>query len=217
MENKKMKTKKVKKAKKHKAKKAAPKKIKTRKKHIFKKGVSKMTRSKKRIKKHSGRRGSPAIHHDGQVIIMGSKKTSKKRRARSGFLMGGSSKEKIKAIGNNALNVASGVAGGVLGAYLGNMLPIADARLKAGIPAGAGILLASFARIPALKFAGIGLGVMGGLALLRQFMPSLPMLSGTETVVYLPAPVGPMGQLSDLTGQSNVDEMNIGYITQNDL
>jgi hypothetical protein len=163
------------------------------------------------------------IHSAGrtQVIVMGKKRRVSHRRKAAGFLMGGSSGSLLKRVGSNTLNVASGVAGGVAGAYLCNMIPVTNKYLKPGIPALAGIVLASWAKLPALKFAGLGLGVIGGLALVRAFVPGIGLLAG-DSPLYLPAGNDQMGALSDYTmGQvtdlSGMEGETAGYVTQADM
>jgi len=136
-----------------------------------------------------------------QILVMGKRRG--RRRSRRGLLMGQFGGNVMQRFGANTLNVAAGVAGGVGGAYLANMIPdmTPDANtnrmLKAAIPALAGILLASTVRMPALKFAGLGLGVVGGLSLMKTWFPQLPAIAG-ETTLLLPD--RSLGALTDFSG-----------------
>lgn len=182
--------------------------------------ISGKTTKKRRRPAAKKTRRARSFSHPSQVIVMGSKKTRRARR-RSPALMGFPGGNLVKRMGANALNVASGVAGGVAGAYVANMVPVTDARIKAAIPTLAGIFLASFAKIPALKFAGVGLGVMGGLSLVRAFLPGVGLLAG-DIPLYLPASGSQMGELSDLslgevTDLSGMEGSTVGYVTQADM
>ena len=137
-----------------------------------------------------------------QIIIKG-----RRRHRRRGLLMGGTAGTLVQRIGGNAMNTAVGVAGAVGGAYLSNMIPVADNRIKAGLAALAGITLASSVRMPALRHAGIGLAIMGGLSLVRQMAPTLPLLTGEGCGgLALPLPMGATMELPSMAGLDGVAE-----------
>lgn len=80
---------------------------------------------------------------------------------------------------------ALGVGGAVAGGFLANQLPIRDARLKAVAPALLALVLGStrfVQRSPTLRAANMGLLVVGGLSLVRQFLPADMMLAGNQGV-----------------------------------
>ena len=78
--------------------------------------------------------------------------------------------------------VGIGAAGGIAAAFGANYLPSTmDKRLKAGIVTALGLALgiSPFARKnKMIKAAGTGIAIVGGLSLVRAFVPSIPVLSG---------------------------------------
>lgn len=146
---------------------------------------------------------------------MATKKTpeKKKRRrssGRSGF--GG----KMRGIMPMVKDVGLAVAGGVGANVLANRLPIANPKVKAAIPLVAGILLSTVIgkNKPMFREVGTGMAVLGGLALLKQFAPNVPMLAGEEDIVLLPSDYqynGEMQQLGYEGGSPLMGEMqNMG-------
>jgi hypothetical protein len=155
--------------------------------------VSKRKKSLKRVMKHKKRknifkkegasmakkrRHHKRRYHGLEGIGIGRKH---RRRARRGILMGGA----VQDIAGSAINVASGVAGGVAGAYVVNMIPITNPRVRNLIPFLGGAIIATMMKQPALKMAGLGLGIFGGYALLKSFVPALPSISG-DTLMLAP-------------------------------
>jgi len=171
---------------------------------------------KKRGKVMRRRRGG-SRHSDTQVTIMGRKRRRHRGHRRFGQFLGDPGRgDLMKRIGGNTVNVVSGVAGGVVGAYVANMIP-GDKKIRAGIPLLGGIVLASMAQVPALRAAGMGLGIMGGLALLKQFLPAVPVLAGEipsfpelPEIPQLPDRSQFMGAIENLQGQD-------AYVTQLDM
>lgn len=102
-------------------------------------------------------------------------------RAR-GFL--GKHSGAVEVVKNSALAVGGGIAAGVLA----NKLPITDARIKAAAPIAAGILLAATLGKKNQMINGFATGmvVLGGVALLKQLAPNVPMLAGEQEMVYIP-------------------------------
>lgn len=161
--------------------------------------VSGMARKKRHHKRLHGLEGRRSMSRR-QVIIMGGRRH--RRHSRRGLLMGGDGI--MQRMGNNALNVAAGVAGGVGGAFVSNLIP-APAKIKALLPVIGGIALASATRIPAIKFAGIGLSIIGGLSLVKQFMPGVPVLAG-ESVILIPDGSAP--GLTDRSGMGDPSDLS---------
>ena len=193
----------------------------------FKKMLSQF--NKKRKKSHSKKlkgvsvmakkSGKKAKHHD-QIIIMGKKGKHKRAKRHGKFLHGfGNPGFSLKEIGGNTLNVAAGVAGGVGGAYLVNKITGIDAKVKAIIPIVAGVIIASVMKIPALRFAGVGLGIIGGISLIKNTMPGVQLLAG-EQQIFLPAPSyipqqAAMNEIVDMSGSG--DAGDLGYVSQADM
>ena len=172
----------------------------------------KVTMSKKRRK--SSRRRHARVGFEGlegrrsrrQIIVMG---RGRRRHRRRGLLMGGGGL--VNQMGGNTLNVAAGLAGGVGGAYIANMLPIENTKIKAAMPLVLGIVVASMARMPALKMAGLGLGIMGGMSILKQYLPAGMLLAG-ETPMMLPETI--QRAIEDRTMGRVIEPLSGDYITQ---
>lgn len=119
------------------------------------------------------RHGGSSQHKDQIVVFAGKKHHAKKYRRHS--LRGDGL---MSNIGGNAINVLAGVAGATVGSFAGNMIP-APSKIKAMIPILLGIVVSSSTKIPAVRYAGLGIAIMGGLSLINQVMPKgLPMISG---------------------------------------
>lgn len=135
--------------------------------------------------------------------------TKKRRKSsvRSGF--GG----KMKGVMPMVKDVGLAIAGGIGAGVLANKLPVANPKVKAAIPLVAGILLSTVIgkNKPIFREIGTGMAVLGGLALLRQFAPNVPMLAGEEDVVLLPEDyqnyMGEMQQLGFEGGSPLMGEM----------
>jgi len=76
--------------------------------------------------------------------------------------------------------VMLGVGGGVLAGVGANMLPIQDPRVRAIIPAIAGIAMAAFVPNRTVKAIGVGAATIGGASMVRQFFPQVPVLAGDD-------------------------------------
>lgn len=109
------------------------------------------------------------------------KKRSVRRVARG---IGG----KMKGMMPMIKDVGIAVAGGVGANVLVNKFPIANPKIKAALPLIAGILVSSVLgkKKAIFREIGTGMSVIGGLALLKQFAPNIPMLAGEDEMVYLP-------------------------------
>jgi hypothetical protein len=141
------------------------------------KGGATMATKKRAYKKSAKRRTS---HKDSQVIIM----NSKKRRKSTGRRMHGRATGRGSASKNlihNGINTAAGIGGALAAGFAANKLPIANAKLKAGILTAAGLMLTTFIKNDMVKAVGLGMSIMGGTALVRQFAPQLPLL-GEEKI-----------------------------------
>lgn len=203
-------------------------------KHIsHKKGVKGMEgkkrhHTKKRSMHGKAKRAGTSIKHmdysiPKQIVFTG--KRHAKKLHHKGRLLGGSAGSLVKRAGGSTINIAAGVAGGIAGAYLVNVIPGTNQKLKVSLPLIAGIFLASMARVPALQAAGMGMGITGGLALLRSFVPSLPVLpsglAGNSPVALSPVDMARLGipVRTDLgipveTALGDMDGLSEGYIVQ---
>lgn len=178
------------------------------------KGSGKMKKSKKRRGKHSRR--SPS--HQDQIIIMG-KHGKKKRHGRGRKFHGlGDPGSFVSDLGLNTVNVLSGVAGGVIGSFAANKIPIGNSKAKAIGLAILGILVATVAKVPAVRLAGLGMGIAGGFSGLRQFVPGVPLLAGEMIPVQeqrqIPDQSSIMGEMVPVSGYGG--GIRTGYQTQLD-
>lgn len=158
------------------------------KKGMAKKRKRKLTAKQARYfgKRSKRRKSSPVAMH-------GTRKRRKSSSRRRYFGVEGS-KLNIKAV---VINTVSAVGGAIVGSMLANKLPV-DNRIKAIIPIVAGIILSGskFGRKSAMVQAvSAGLITIGGVSLVRNLIPSLPMLAGEE--IYAPNMLGaPVENLS---------------------
>lgn len=135
--------------------------------------------TKKRAHKRSAKRR--ASHKDSQVIIMNSRK---RRRKSTGRRMHGRATGRGSAGKNlihNGINTLSGIGGALAAGFAANKIPVADPKIKAGILTAAGLLLTTFVKNDMVKAVGLGMSIMGGTALVRNFAPQLPLL-GEEKI-----------------------------------
>lgn len=197
----------------------------TAKKTIRRKPVKKTVRKKKPVNSYT-----PIIISQKEASSMPAKKrTSKKRTARpkartrtvvryagekprkrrvTRRYYSGSKTDIVKPIVNTAIAVGGGVAGSIIA----NKLPIADSRIKAALPLGLGIAL-GMSKIgrknKMAEAAATGMMIVGGLALLRQFAPTLPLLAGENDIDVTDVNGNLLGAPVDLMGiadQSTLDD-----------
>ena len=145
------------------------------------KGATKKRRQVRKAKRYSPH--EMVIKHPSQIVMKGKSGRRKKRHSRA-ILMGNPG-EVVRAAGANMLNILAGTAGGIGGAYVANMTGISDPKVKSGAAAILGLAIASTVRIPAIKFAGIGLGIVGAAGLVKAFLPSIVLLG--DSPIFFPA------------------------------
>lgn len=151
-------------------------------------------------RKVSTKKKTVSLHKDDlkplQININGETKTMKtaKRKTRksakksrrvtrySGILPT-NKKDFIKPL----INSGVAVGGAIAGSMIANKLPVANAKLKAGIPILAGLVLgmSKFGRKEIVQNLASGMMIAGGLALVRQLAPTLPLLAGENDIDYL--------------------------------
>lgn len=147
-------------------------------------------------------------------VIQEKKTMAKKKRSSATTTKKRSVKRSVRSIGGRAKglvpmvkDVGIAVAGGVGANVLVNKLPIANPKLKAAIPLVAGLLVSSVLgkKKPMFKEIGHGMAVIGGIALLKQFAPNIPMLAGEDEVYYIPE--GYQGDMMQLGYDEDPDLM----------
>jgi hypothetical protein len=128
------------------------------------------------------------------------KRRSHKRRRRSysGEFMGRRRKhyrryrgDKSKTIVHDLMDAGMIAAGGIGAAMVAKFVPIKNAKIKAAVPLvlGVGIGLTKFGKKPVISKLATGVAAMGILALVKQFVPTIPTLAGDdsdELMGYLP-------------------------------
>lgn len=153
-----------------------------------KKSMAKRKRKRKMTAKQAqyfGKRTAKRRKSSPHVALHGKRKSRKHSRRR--YFGAEGSKLNIKHI---AINTVSAVGGAIVGSMLANKLPV-DNRIKAIIPIVAGIILSGskFGRKSSMVQAvSAGLVTIGGVSLVRNLVPSLPMLAGEE--IYAPNLLG---------------------------
>ena len=131
----------------------------------------------------------------GQTMTKKATKTMKRASSRArGFIKRAGAVQSIQDAG---LAIAGGVAAGLIS----NKLPIQDARIKAGFPIIAGILLAGTLGTKNKTVRGVanGMIVLGTVGLFKQLAPNVPMIAG-ENTYYLPT--NRYGYLPSYAGES---------------
>lgn len=168
---------------------------------------------KKTAKKTVRKTRKSATRYRGESLA-GSTKRKRTRRSYRRYSGIGGKIDVVKPL----INTGIAVAGGVAGSFAANKFPIADAKIKAAIPVALGLALGltKIGRKNAMvQAAATGMMVAGGLALLRQFAPTLPLLAGENEVdmvtdsqvnALLGAPVDLMGTPYDLMGEEDSEE-----------
>lgn len=106
----------------------------------------------------------------------------RRRRRRHSYMMGGVAMSKKPDIAASALDIGVTLGGAVLGSLLaGKMLAaVKDPKIRAAIPAAAGIIGAAMIKQPIIKHALNGVAIGGGLALIKQTAPQLGLAGLVE-------------------------------------
>lgn len=180
---------------------------------IFKTGEVGM--SKKRKRYHGKKRAS---RYGGELF---GRKHKGRGRCRSVARYGVDQ----KAIVGQAME-GVGVVGGVLaGSFIGKAVPVKNTKIQALVPvaAGVGLSLLKFGKRGLGKNIALGMVAVGMLSLIRQLVPSLPLLSGDEMALPLNDDEqtmlglttegeqyeGVAGEIMDMSGENFVSAENV--------
>lgn len=154
-----------------------------------------------------------------KTIDTGAVKMTKKRKIKK---VAGTAKKSYKrrssgpkvSIKSALMDTAAAVGGAVVGSFVVNKLPI-PAKFKAAIPVGLGILLQTklAKNNKLLHHLGTGLLVVGGLSLIRQFVPQVPLLAGEDDLAMLGYPQGELGYPQGELGYVD-DELYGDYVDE---
>lgn len=117
--------------------------------------------------------------------IAGAKRTSKKARRYHGGKIrrarrySGASKLDIIGLATDIVGVGVGAVGG---SFIAQKVPVKNAKLKAIIPIalGLGLGMTKFGRGRIAKSAAGGMIAVGTLSLVKQFFPTVPLLTGAD-------------------------------------
>lgn len=158
-------------------KKAVKRKV-ARKKSVKKKVVRKKAVKRKVAKKPTKRK----------VVRKVAKKKKGSKRRKATRAVGGFLKKNQKGIIGTLTKGAAVVAGAVGAGVAANNLPVKDPRIKAVgvILAGAFLANAKFLRGPEGQALALGMIASGGISLLKQLAPNVPLLAGEENM-YIPS------------------------------
>jgi hypothetical protein len=164
-----------------------------------------MTKRKSSAKKKPATRRKARRY--GTEILLGTKKRTRRKTARrySGF----GKSDLLKPL----INSGVAVAGGIAGSFVVNKLPIGNAKIKAALPLVIG-------KNPMIQAVGTGMMVVGGLALVRQFVPTIPLLAGEDEVSLIDTSIDPtlLGAPVDLMGtEINLSADDEEYISALDI
>lgn len=89
-----------------------------------------------------------------------------------------------KSVTNSLVNVLFGVLGAIGGNVAVNMIPLKMPKLKSAIPVLGGVVL-STQKNNAIKMAGLGMAISGGVAMSKTFLPNVKWLAGEEDMLVL--------------------------------
>lgn len=120
-----------------------------------------------------------------------------------------------------------GVAGAIGGSLLSNMAPIADPRIKAALPLVAGIAIGmtNLSKKKQIAAMASGMIIIGGVSLVKQFFPNIPLLAGEEEYEEIPEEIegenvsllGQNTDLSDMLEGESVDMMGEEFLSPADI
>jgi len=133
-------------------------------------------RSAKRVRHvvygRKSRRSSRRRYHGGEIL-------GRRRSSRRRYHGGGTKFNPIALI----TEVAGLGAGAVAGSFAAKFTPIANPKIKALVPLILGILLTQlkFARSKIVRDMATGSMAIGTISLIKQFIPQLPLLAGSES------------------------------------
>jgi len=128
---------------------------------------------------------SPAKRRRKSVSMAKETKTTKRKH----HSLSGSNRIGKFNVGSAINEIAGLTVGAILTSALASKIPLANAKIKALIPIAAGLILAKMPKIKSNELLSNGCKgaiVAGALGLIRQMVPSLPLLAGDDEVVQIP-------------------------------
>jgi hypothetical protein len=119
--------------------------------------------------RYRGPEARPAGHHRGEYM--------------GGF---GGKRDMGSSLGAAMMQAAVVIGGAVGGNVLANVVPIANTKIKSSIPLLLGIVLAiAGAKNKMLRALGLGMSAIGGVRLVREFVPNMPLLASEPAKLSL--------------------------------
>ena len=183
--------------------KAAERKKTGKKKVVKKKVTKKKVTRKKTVKKKSTKKRTTKR----KVSKVAKKKRTYKRKRRRGRNPGNPGRGKMV---DTLMQGAAAVAGAIGAGVVANMIPVPNPKMKAAIPIIAAIALAStkFGRTKMMTGVITGMAAAGGLSLVRQFAPNVPLLAGEDEMLL--DYVSPEDEEAAMLGY-NTDDLDESY------
>jgi hypothetical protein len=183
---------------------------------IFKTGESGM--KKKRV----SRRKKVGLYRGGEFFGRRVKRHHKKRHSYMGL---GFDK---KGMTGQMIDGVSVVGGVLAGSFVGKMVPVKNPKIQALVPVavGIGLSMTKIGKQGIGKYISLGMVSVGMLSLIRQLVPSLPLMSGDEMSLPLNAEEerallglttegdtyqdsGVSGEIMDMSGENFVSAENV--------
>ena len=163
--------------------------------HPFKKDIANQRRREKRarrkIRSYIPPSQEPLIITKGESIMSGRRRRRHHKKACRSYGFEGRKRHRRSrrryygadraSPTNTVINGAVAVGGGVLASMASHYIPVTNAKLKALVPVAIGAVLAMLPmtrRNKMLQSAALGAVVVGGMSLVRQLAPNVPLLTG---------------------------------------
>lgn len=145
--------------------------------HQHKKGVTMAKKHRKHHKRYHGMEG--ITHHRKQHGGRG--RSVCVRHVLMGAHEGG-----LSGIGKILLNGSIAAGGAIGGSFLASKLTMVPVKFKPAIPLGISIVLALLGKkVPMANILALGNAAAAGLGAAKQFMPTLPLLAGVDSIPAL--------------------------------
>ena len=131
------------------------------------------------VYRNMGFGGKPRKRSRRKARYMGFEGKRRKRSRRAYFLGADGGRGSILG---NLTDLGITLAGAIGGSFIARQIPL-PLTVKPFIPIAAGLALTMLGRQKLLKQLGAGMMVAGGLSVIRQYIPMVPVLSGEPTIM----------------------------------
>jgi len=127
----------------------------------------------------------------------GSAPRRRRSARRRSYSLSGGTRSRARSVGRGVKRLTRGLmsplmdallgsSGAVVAGILANLVPVTDKRVKALIPLGAGVLVASMIPDKRVKMVGVGMAIAGTISTIKQWVPGVPILAGDDVLLQLP-------------------------------